>query len=121
MHPVHLLRMLLHSVKDLLQQIFQPVQLLRDSFSFDPVIQIPQMTDVFHSFCHNTVQLLLSAALLRILCVGVRCILFFFLLTALLLLQIGFLRLQILTVDHIIEHKAGLFIIQMSVRKHSGF
>ena len=41
--------------------------------------------------------------------------------TDLLLLQIGFLRLQILTVDHIIEHKAGLFIIQMSVRKHSGF
>ena len=100
MHPVHLLRMLLHSVKDLLQQIFQPVQLLRDSFSFDPVIQIPQMTDVFHSFCHHTVHFLLSA---------------------LLLLQIGFLRLQILTVDHIIEHKAGLFIIQMSVRKHSGF
>ena len=115
MHPVHLLRMLLHSVKDLLQQIFQLVQLLRDSFSFDPVIQIPQMTDVFHSFCHNTVQFLLSAVLLRILCIGACCILF------LLLLQIGFLRLQILTVDHIIEHKAGLFIIQMSVRKHSGF
>ena len=121
MHPVHLLRMLLHSVKDLLQQIFQPVQLLRDRFSFDPVIQIPQMTDVFHSFCHNTVQFLLSAVLIRILCIGARCILFLLLLTDLLLLQIGFLRLQILTVDHIIEHKAGLFIIQMSVRKHSGF
>ena len=68
MHSVHLLRVLLHSVEDLLQQILQAVQFLRDCLLFDPVVQIPQMSDAFHPLCHHTVKFLLSLRLCSVLC-----------------------------------------------------
>ena len=68
MHSVHLLRVLLHSVEDLLQQILQTVQLLRDCLFFDPVVQIPQMSDAFQPLCDHAVEFLFSLRLCSVLC-----------------------------------------------------